>query len=323
MLNGVEEQNSSGSVTADMLAGGLDDWMTRTDSSGTNTMLVDGRNSTVGLVNSSGTLATQFTYEPFGRTTFNGSGTSNLYRFAGREIDLTGLYFMRARYYNPVLQRFISPDPSGFGGGAPNLYVYVGNSPTNSIDPLGLGGSGWNCGEDCSTLGIIKQGHDPFLSSAPGGIGSQSAGGGMTVEQVADVLLPDSIGGFAVTPGIAPSGVLSGIAGVVPRRIPLAQGAHQAPAFGGIIPVQEFRAPQPPRLRAAPKSNQPTGFGACMAQKLLTPLGIVFPVVCPPTAFACVNVEVPAQSVLSCRIAIAACTITAAEVVGCLGAGSK
>jgi RHS repeat-associated protein len=111
--------------------------VTRTDSSGTNTMLRDGNNSTVGLVNSSGTLATQFAYEPFGKTTFSGSGTSNLYRFTGRELDGTGLYFMRARYYNPILQRFLSPDPIGFNGGSVDLYSYAFNSPTNFIDPLG------------------------------------------------------------------------------------------------------------------------------------------------------------------------------------------
>ncbi len=48
----------------------------------------------------------------------SGSGSANLYRFAGREIDATGLYFMRARYYNPILQRFVSPDPLGFNGGS-------------------------------------------------------------------------------------------------------------------------------------------------------------------------------------------------------------
>jgi RHS repeat-associated protein len=82
-------------------------------------------------------------YEPFGRTSFSGSGTSNLYRFAGRELDLTGLYFMRARYYNPVLQRFLSPDPIGVAGGSPNVYVYAGNNPTNFMDRFGLffGGS--------------------------------------------------------------------------------------------------------------------------------------------------------------------------------------
>jgi RHS repeat-associated protein len=45
--------------------------------------------------------------------------------------------YYRARYYNPVLQRFISEDPIGFSGGDVNLYAYTGNSPTNLRDPSG------------------------------------------------------------------------------------------------------------------------------------------------------------------------------------------
>jgi RHS repeat-associated protein len=59
---------------------------------------------------------------------------------SGRENDGTGLYFYRARYYDPTLQRFISEDPIGFGGGQANLYAYVGNSPLNMIDPTGREG---------------------------------------------------------------------------------------------------------------------------------------------------------------------------------------
>src|SRR5207249_5876700 len=42
------------------------------------------------------------------------------------------------RYYHPALQRFISEDPVGFGGGDTNLYAFVSNSPTAGRDPLGL-----------------------------------------------------------------------------------------------------------------------------------------------------------------------------------------
>lgn len=42
-------------------------------------------------------------------------------KFTGRENDGTGLYFYRARYYNPTYQRFIAQDPIGFAGGDPNL----------------------------------------------------------------------------------------------------------------------------------------------------------------------------------------------------------
>jgi RHS repeat-associated protein len=67
-----------------------------------------------------------------------GATTTNSFGYTGRELDATGLYFYRARYYNPALQRFISEDPVGFDGSGTNFYGYVGNSPTNANDPLGL-----------------------------------------------------------------------------------------------------------------------------------------------------------------------------------------
>ena len=48
-----------------------------------------------------------------------------------------GLYYYRARYYSPTLQRFISEDPIGLDGGI-NFYVYVGNNPITRVDPFGL-----------------------------------------------------------------------------------------------------------------------------------------------------------------------------------------
>jgi uncharacterized protein RhaS with RHS repeats len=45
---------------------------------------------------------------------------------------------MGARYYNPYLCRFISIDPSGFGGGL-NTYAYASGNPVSYVDPFGLG----------------------------------------------------------------------------------------------------------------------------------------------------------------------------------------
>jgi RHS repeat-associated protein len=101
--------------------------------------LTDLLGSTLGMVNSSGSLATTLTYEPFGKPTTTGTATSYPYLFAGVEYDQqTGLYHMFARYYSPTLQRFISDDPLGFGGGDVNPFTYASNDPVDAIDPLGL-----------------------------------------------------------------------------------------------------------------------------------------------------------------------------------------
>ena len=128
---------SSPAVRANLLTGlGIDEYFTRTDSSGAMAFLSDALGSTVGLVNSAGGIGTSYAYQPFGATTVNGTN-GNPYQFTGRENDATGLYFYRARYYSPTFQRFIAQDPLDFAGGDANLYGYTLNSPTNFRDPSG------------------------------------------------------------------------------------------------------------------------------------------------------------------------------------------
>ncbi|NJM99656.1 MAG: RHS repeat-associated core domain-containing protein, partial [Phormidesmis sp. RL_2_1] len=58
--------------------------------------------------------------------------------YTGRERDEeTGLYYYRARYFDPAVGTFVSEDPLGFGAGDVNMYRYVFNSPTNYTDPSG------------------------------------------------------------------------------------------------------------------------------------------------------------------------------------------
>ncbi|MEJ1969110.1 MAG: RHS repeat-associated core domain-containing protein [Rhizomicrobium sp.] len=60
------------------------------------------------------------------------------YRFTGRRYDPeTGLYYYRARYYDPGIGRFLQTDPVGYGDDL-DWYSYVGNDPTNENDPRGL-----------------------------------------------------------------------------------------------------------------------------------------------------------------------------------------
>lgn len=58
--------------------------------------------------------------------------------FTGREYDAeTGLYYYRARHYDPGTGRFIQSDPLGLAAGDVNLYAYTWNDPANWTDPSG------------------------------------------------------------------------------------------------------------------------------------------------------------------------------------------
>jgi RHS repeat-associated protein len=56
------------------------------------------------------------------------------------EDAATGLVYMQARYYDPIIGRFLANDPVGFTPGRPdmfNRYAYAGNDPLNQVDPDG------------------------------------------------------------------------------------------------------------------------------------------------------------------------------------------
>jgi RHS repeat-associated protein len=131
------QELSGTTVTANLLTGlGIDERFTRTDSSATGNFLTDILGSTILLTDTSASTIASYIFDPFGNTATSGSST-NTYQFMGRESDGTGLYYFRARYYNPSFQRFISEDPKGLGAGI-NSYAFVADSPTNFVDRRGL-----------------------------------------------------------------------------------------------------------------------------------------------------------------------------------------
>lgn len=137
-INTVQELNGM-SISANLLTGlNADEIYTRTNGAGTSNYLTDALGSTIALTDTSGVIQTQYSYEPYGNATVMGAPSDNAYQYTGRENDNTGLYYYRARYYHPVLQRFISEDPIGLAGGDVDFYSYVQGSPLLRVDPLGL-----------------------------------------------------------------------------------------------------------------------------------------------------------------------------------------
>jgi RHS repeat-associated protein len=70
----------------------------------------DALGSILVLSDEAGTAQTTYQYEAFGKTTITGTST-NPFQYTGRENDGTGVYYYRARYYSPRLERLISEDP--------------------------------------------------------------------------------------------------------------------------------------------------------------------------------------------------------------------
>jgi len=93
----------------------------------------------VALINKNRQIVARYTYDDFGHMTVEVDSTGGQpLRYAARELDAaTGLYYVRARWYDPDMTRFVSEDPIGLAGGL-NLFAYVGNNPVNGRDPSGL-----------------------------------------------------------------------------------------------------------------------------------------------------------------------------------------
>jgi RHS repeat-associated protein len=106
----------------------------------------DGGGNVRQLTNSVGAVTDTYEYDAFGNEVNHTGTTPNNYLYRGEQYDPDlGLYYLRARYYNPATGRFLSRDPEDPNMERPkdpktlHKYLYVGGNPVNKIDPLARG----------------------------------------------------------------------------------------------------------------------------------------------------------------------------------------
>jgi len=98
------------------------------------------------LTDSTGAVQATYTYTAYGTLSSSTGLVNQPFGFAGQYSDgETGLYYMRARYYDPVTAQFLSRDPATGITRAPHTYVH--DDPLNIVDPGGL-----LTAEDCGSF---------------------------------------------------------------------------------------------------------------------------------------------------------------------------
>ena len=102
--------------------------------------LYDGGLSVRALTNEAGSITDTLVFDAFGNEITKSGTTSNSYGLKGEEKDSTGLYYLRARYMDPVTGTFTSMDTYGGSVSDPmslHKYLYANSNPVMNTDPSG------------------------------------------------------------------------------------------------------------------------------------------------------------------------------------------
>ena len=114
---------------------------------GYNPYHLDEQNSTMYITGEKGAIQNSYHYDAFGVVEERQQGIENRILYTGQQYDqMTGQYYLRARYYNPVLGRFLQEDV--YRGDGLNLYAYCKNNPVTYYDPSGYDGQNIDCKKD-------------------------------------------------------------------------------------------------------------------------------------------------------------------------------
>ncbi|QEL14866.1 fibro-slime domain-containing protein [Limnoglobus roseus] len=128
-------------LTSYLYGAATDEVLGRSRNGGSNAWYLSDKLGTVrDLVDNAGGVLDHIDYSSFGSILNRTNPTlGDRFTFTGREFDsATGLYWYRARWYDPATGRFVNQDPLGTASGDWNFYRYVGNVPTGAVDPSGM-----------------------------------------------------------------------------------------------------------------------------------------------------------------------------------------
>ena len=81
-------------------------------------------------------ILNQYEYDAWGNVVNQKQTIKNRFKFNGQQLDpITQQYYLRARFYNPIIGRFTQEDT--YRGDGLNLYAYCANNPIYYVDPSG------------------------------------------------------------------------------------------------------------------------------------------------------------------------------------------
>ena len=96
----------------------------------------DEMGSATHIIDEAGNVQNRYEYDAWGKIEVKEEAVPNRFTYYGQQIDpITQQYYLRARFYNPVIGRFTQEDT--YRGDGLNLYAYCANNPVYYVDPSG------------------------------------------------------------------------------------------------------------------------------------------------------------------------------------------